>query len=60
MKPYYKAYDKRYKQVHEKKLSWSSNNRTEIIEKIINKYNITKDNKILEIGCGEGRDAIYL
>ena len=60
MKKYYEAYDKRYKQVHKKNLSWSSNNRTKIIEDIINKYNITKDSKILEIGCGEGRDARYL
>lgn len=60
MKKYYEAYDKRYKQVHKKHLSWSSNNRTKIIEEIINKYNIKKDNKILEIGCGEGRDARYL
>ena len=60
MEQYYKAYDKRYKQVHEKNLSWSSNNRTEIIEEIIKKYNITNNSKILEIGCGEGRDAIYL
>ena len=28
MKRYYEAYDKRYKQAHEKHLSWSSNNRT--------------------------------
>ena len=60
MEQYYKAYDKRYKQVHEKNLSWSSNNRTEIVEEIIKKYNITNNSKILEIGCGEGRDAIYL
>ena len=60
MEQYYKAYDKRYKQVHEKNLSWSSNNRTKIIEEIIKKYNITNNSKILEIGCGEGRDAIYL
>ncbi len=26
----------------------------------INEYNITKDDKILDLGCGEGRDAIYL
>ena len=60
MKEYYKAYDKRYKQVHNKNLSWSSNNNSIIVESIINKYNITKEYKILEIGCGEGRDARYL
>ena len=60
MEKYYKAYDKRYKQVHKNNLSWSSNNNTKIIYDIINKYNINKEDKILEIGCGEGRDARYL
>lgn len=59
MKEYYEAYDKRYKQVHSKGLSWSPSNNTLIVEDIIKKYHLEKD-KILEIGCGEGRDAIYL
>ena len=60
MEKYYKAYDKRYKQVHDKNLSWASNNNTKIVYECINKYTINKDNLILEIGCGEGRDARYL
>ncbi len=59
MSKYYEAYDKRYKQVHDKGLSWSSNNNTKIVEEIINKYHLENKN-ILEIGCGEGRDARYL
>lgn len=59
MNKYYEAYDKRYKQVHSKGLSWSTNNNTKIVEDIINKYHLEKE-KILEIGCGEGRDARYL
>ena len=59
MSKYYEAYDKRYKQVHDKGLSWSTDSNTEIVEEIINKYHLEK-RKILEIGCGEGRDARYL
>lgn len=59
MKKYYEAYDTRYKQVHDKGLSWSPNNNTIIVEDIIIKYHLEKEN-ILEIGCGEGRDARYL
>ncbi len=57
---YYNAYDKRYRQVHEKNISWSSNNNTKIISKLIDKYDIKKDDSILEIGCGEGRDSKFL
>ena len=59
MSKYYEAYDKRYKQVHDKGLIWSPNNNTKIVEEIIKKYHLEKVN-ILEIGCGEGRDAKYL
>lgn len=59
MSKYYEAYDKRYKQVHSKGLAWSTNTNTKIVEEIINKYHLEKS-KILEIGCGEGRDARYL
>ena len=56
---YYEAYDKRYKQVHEKGLIWSTNNNTKIVEEVIAKYHLEKT-KMLEIGCGEGRDTRYL
>ena len=59
MSKYYEAYDKRYKQVHDKGLAWSTNSNTEIVEETIKKYHLDKEN-ILEIGCGEGRDARYL
>lgn len=57
---YYKAYDERYKKVHEKNISWTKDNNSEIVEKTLNKYDISKDSNVLEIGCGEGRDARYL
>ncbi len=56
---YYEAYDKRYKQVHDKGLAWSPANNTKIVEEVINKYHLEQEN-MLEIGCGEGRDAKYL
>ena len=59
MSKYYAAYDKRYKQVHNKGLAWSTNSNTKIVEEIIIKYNLDRE-KMLEIGCGEGRDAKYL
>ena len=59
MSKYYEAYDKRYKQVHDKGLAWSTNSNTEIVEETIKKYHLDKEN-MLEIGCGEGRDARYL
>ncbi len=59
MNKYYEAYDKRYKQVHDKGLSWSTSINTKIVEDLINKYHLEKE-KMLEIGCGEGRDARYL
>lgn len=57
---YYEAYDDRYKQIHEKSLQWFANSPSKIVEDIIESYKITKHSKIIEIGCGEGRDALYL
>ena len=57
MKKYYEAYDERYKTIHEKGFSWSSDIETPIVLKTIKKYNIQKNDSLLEIGCGEGRDA---
>ena len=58
-KKYYEAYDDRYRQIHERSLQWFSNNYSKIVEDTIKNYAITKRMKILEIGCGEGRDALY-
>lgn len=57
---YYKAYDKRYKQVYEKNMLWSSKKHTSEVYEYIISNNINKNAKILDLGCGEGRDAIYL
>lgn len=57
---YYDAYDDRYRQVHEQNLSWFGNEQSEIVEKIIHDYSLTKEHRMLEIGCGEGRDAFPL
>ncbi len=56
---YYMAYEKRYSQVYNKKMMWSSNQPTTDVINFFNKYNISKNNKVLDLGCGEGRDAIY-
>ena len=57
---YYHAYDDRYKQVHDKNLVWFGDAPSEIVETTIKKYAIDKNHKMLEIGCGEGRDAFSL
>ncbi|MBO5938201.1 MAG: class I SAM-dependent methyltransferase [Clostridia bacterium] len=57
---YYEAYDERYKTVHRKGLCWSTDTPSPIVFEIIEKYNITAKMKLLELGCGEGRDAYYL
>ena len=54
---YYEAYEERYKAAHAKGVSWMSSQKTPIVERILQKYRIQKDGKLLEIGCGEGRDA---
>ncbi|MBR3252190.1 MAG: class I SAM-dependent methyltransferase [Erysipelotrichaceae bacterium] len=60
MTKYYEAYDERYKIIHRKGHSWSSDSTTPIVMDTILKYSIAKEAPILEIGCGEGRDAFAL
>ncbi len=57
---YYKAYEKRYRQVYEHNYLWSSKEPTPEVIETINNENILINSKILELGCGEGRDAIFL
>ena len=57
---YYKAYDKRYRQTYENNSLWEISERTKEVIDTLKKYKITKKSNILELGCGEGRDAIYL
>ena len=57
---YYKAYEKRYQQVYKHNYLWSSKEPTPDVIETILKEKISSNAKILEIGCGEGRDAIFL
>ena len=57
---YYKAYDRRYAQVYEKDMLWSSLEYTPDVIDFIESNNVDLDDKILDLGCGEGRDSIYL
>ena len=57
MRKYYEAYDDRYRQVHEKKLQWASDAPSAVVLDVIKRYGIGKESAILELGCGEGRDA---
>lgn len=54
---YYEAYDDRYQQVHAQSLQWFSDTPSEIIGEVMQAFSVTPDRRILEIGCGEGRDA---
>ena len=57
---YYEAYDDRYRQVHSKNLQWFSQQPSRIVSEVMEQYSIDKCARILEVGCGEGRDAGYL
>lgn len=57
---YYEAYDDRYRQVHEKQLQWASSEPSAIVGQVMERFGITQESTILELGCGEGRDAEHL
>lgn len=54
---YYAAYEERYKTVHEKGVTWAGAQNSPIVMETIQKYQILPEQDLLEIGCGEGRDA---
>lgn len=61
MKHYYEAYEDRYKQVHaQTNKAWSGERHSPTIETLLNKYGACTNSTILEVGCGEGQNAIYL
>ena len=57
---YYEAYDDRYRQVHKQNMQWFCDNPSPIVEEVIREFHISTRHKCLELGCGEGRDAICL
>lgn len=60
MRKYYEAYDDRYIQVHARKLQWASDAPSPIVLQTVERCGITTDDAVLELGCGEGRDAFHL
>lgn len=54
---YYEAYDQRYKAIHAKGLRWTEDVGTPLVLETIRRLGLDKNAEILEIGCGEGRDA---
>lgn len=60
MTQYYNAYEERYKKIHEKGLLWFQEEPTLEVINWIKDNQIGKEDIICEIGCGEGRDALYL
>ena len=57
MREYYHAYDDRYRQIHEKGLRWTADVSTSIVLDELKKHCTPGVSQVLEIGCGEGRDA---
>ncbi len=57
---YYEAYEERYKTAHANGVSWENDVRTPIVLDTLKKYQIQQQHRLLEIGCGEGRDAKVL
>lgn len=57
---YYLAYEDRYKQVHSNGSTWFSDNPTPELIDWITHFKIDKNDKICEVGCGEGRDTLNL
>lgn len=57
---YYEAYDDRYRQVHAEGLLWFTSHPSPIVREVMQRYHITPDRYLLELGCGEGRDAFPL
>lgn len=60
MKQYYEAYEDRYQTIHALGHAWSSDRPTPIVGEILARYGVPGTAPMLELGCGEGRDALPL
>jgi 2-polyprenyl-3-methyl-5-hydroxy-6-metoxy-1,4-benzoquinol methylase len=60
MNKYYEAYDLRYKRIHQDGLLWFKNEPTPELLDWILVQNVPLEETIFEVGCGEGRDVLYL
>lgn len=60
MEKYYQAYEERYRKIHENNLLWFIDEPSVEVADWIKENNIDIGDDICEIGCGEGRDALYL
>lgn len=59
MDKYYKAYDDRYRQFHSQTgKAWAGSKASVVLKDILGQY--PTKSKILEIGCGEGQNAMFL
>lgn len=57
---YYEAYDDRYRQIHQQNLRWFTQAPSRIVLEVMEEFGVGKNARVLEIGCGEGRDARFL
>ena len=57
---YFEDYDDRYRQVHAENLRWFDSAPSAIVGQVLSEWKVPKTAKLLEIGCGEGRDAKFL
>lgn len=60
MKKYYEAYDQRYRQAHARGITLASNTPSPIVEQTLRRLALPPEARLLELGCGEGRDAAAL
>lgn len=60
MKDYYKAYDDRYRSLHQEGMTWMVDRPTPLVWETLASLGLGLEDRILEVGCGEGRDSIPL
>ena len=58
MRSYYEAYDERYRTIHAMGERWSGTAPTPIVLKTLRALELPPEARVLELGCGEGRDAL--